>query len=97
MVRKNEAISLGEAIKEFLSQYKHSGKLQENEAINAWPKVMGKNIAALTLSVGIKGGKLIVKLKSSVLRNELMMHRSKIVAAINQQVGSKVIKDVVLM
>lgn len=96
MVRKSDTISLGDAIKEFLNQYKHSGKLQEADAINAWPKVMGKNISALTLSVTMKGGKLLVQLKSSVLRSELMMHRSKIVKAINQHLGSDVVKDVIL-
>jgi len=46
--------------------------------------------------VYVKGNKLYVHLKSSVLRSELMMHRSKIVKAINTQVGAEVIKDVVL-
>ena len=92
----NNVISLGDAIKEFLKEYKHRDKLQASEAVNAWPVVMGKNIQALTQSVYVKSGKLFVHLKSSVLRNELMMHRSKIVKAINQHLGAEVIKDVVL-
>lgn len=92
----NNVITLGDAIKEFLKQYKHRDRLQASEAVNAWPIVMGKNIQALTQSVYVKGNKLFVHLKSSVLRNELMMHRSKIVKAINTQVGADIIKDVVL-
>ncbi|MFO8020970.1 MAG: DUF721 domain-containing protein [Perlabentimonas sp.] len=94
--RKESVVSLGDAIKEFLSEYKHSGKLQESEAINAWSVVMGKNINALTKSVYVSRKKLIVHLKSSVLRNELMMHRSKITKSINQHVGAEVIESVVL-
>ncbi len=92
----NNVISLGDAIKEFLKEYKHRDKLQASEAVNAWTIVMGKNIQALTQTVYVKGNKLYVHLKSSVLRSELMMHRSKIVKAINTQVGAEVIKDVVL-
>ena len=96
MVRKSEAVSLGEAIKEFLDQYKFNSKIEESQAINAWPIVMGKNIAAYTQSVSMKSGKLIVQLKSSVLRNELMMHRSKITKARNQHLGTNAVKEVVL-
>ena len=92
----NKVITLGDAIKEFLKNYKHIDKLQASEAANAWPIVMGKNIQALTQSVYMKGDKLIVQLKSSILRSELMMHRSKIVHAINQHLGANVVKDVIL-
>jgi predicted nucleic acid-binding Zn ribbon protein len=96
MVRKSNTISLGDAIKEFLANYKHSGKLSEAEAVQAWPKVMGPNIAAYTQSVYIKNGKLYVQLKSSALRAELLMHRAKIVNGLNQYLKSDVVKDLVL-
>ena len=92
----SKVISLGDAIKEFLKDYKHSPKLQASEAVNAWPIVMGKNIQALTQQVYMKGNTLIVHLKSSVLRNELLMHRSKIKDGINQHLGSDVVKEVIL-
>jgi hypothetical protein len=96
MVRKHQVVTVGDAIKEFLSQYKHSGKLHEAEAVNSWAKVMGTNIAALTQSVHIKGSKLIVQLKSSVLRSELMMHKGKIISALNKHLGNDFIKDLIL-
>lgn len=96
MTRKNEPQSLGEAIKEFLSQYKHNTKLMESKLISAWPQVMGTNISAYTQNVYIKNGKLYVHLSSPVLRNELMMHRSKVVKALNDYVGVEVIDDIVL-
>ncbi|HZJ74063.1 MAG TPA: DUF721 domain-containing protein [Perlabentimonas sp.] len=92
----SKVITLGDAIKEFLKEYKYSHKLKASEAINAWPVVMGKNIQAYTLRVYMNGNKLIVHLKSSVLRNELYMHRSKIRDSINQHLGSDVVKEVIL-
>jgi hypothetical protein len=92
----NKAISLGDAIKEFLAQYKHKDKYLASEAANAWGKVMGRNIAALTQTAYMRGDKLFVHLKSSVLRNELMMHRSKIINAINLHLGAEIVKDIIL-
>lgn len=92
----SKVITLGDAIKEFLKDYKHSHKLKASEAVNAWPIVMGKNIQALTQQVYVKGNILIVHLKSSVLRSELHMSRSKIRDRINQHLGSDVIKEVIL-
>ena len=96
MVRKSNTISLGDAIKEFLDQYKHSGKIREAEIANAWPAVMGHNIAKLTLNVFYKRGKLIVQLKTPALRQELMMHRSAITKALNKHLGASCIKELVL-
>ncbi len=96
MEHKSGYISLGVAIKQFLSQYKHNSKLLESKVVNAWPKVMGQTVAAYTIEVFIIEGKLFVKLKSSALRGELMMHRSRIIKALNEYVGAEVVREIVL-
>jgi predicted nucleic acid-binding Zn ribbon protein len=96
MERKSATTSLGDAIKEFLREYKHSDKLLESQVVESWSKIMGPSIANLTQSVHIKNGKLYVSLKSSVLRSELMMQKRIIVETLNQHVGSEVVKDIVL-
>lgn len=96
MVRKSNTVSLGEAIEEFLEQYKHIDRINEAEIVNAWPAVMGPNIAKLTHSVFYKNGKLIIQLKNATLRQELSMQRSRITAALNKYLGSESIKNVIL-
>jgi predicted nucleic acid-binding Zn ribbon protein len=96
MERKSTTTSLGDAIKEFLRDYKHSSKLLESQVVESWSKIMGPSVASLTQSVYIKNGKLYVTLKSSVLRSELMMQKRIIVETLNEHVGSEVIKDIVL-
>lgn len=96
MARKSNTLSLGEAIKEFLDQYKHRDKIHESEIISSWAAVMGPNITKLTYDVYFKNGKLIVHLKSPPLRQELSMQRSKITKALNTHLGSNSIKDVIL-
>ncbi|MDD2195666.1 MAG: DUF721 domain-containing protein [Bacteroidales bacterium] len=96
MARKSNTLSLGEAIKEFLDQYKHKDKINEVVIISSWSAVMGPNITKLTNDVYFKNGKLIVQLKSPTLRQELSMQRSKITEALNKHLGSNSIKGVIL-
>lgn len=96
MARKSNTQSLGEAIEEFLANYKHRVKIEEAEIINAWPVVMGFNISQLTTNVYFNNGTLYVQLKSAPLRQELAMQRSRIVKLINEHLGGDHVKEVVL-
>jgi hypothetical protein len=97
MSNKHEIITLGQAISEFLDKFKLSDKVSESKVIASWPQVMGNNVAKLTHSLYFKGkGVLIVHLNSSVLRSELLMHRSRIVKNLNDHLGYEAVKEVVL-
>jgi hypothetical protein len=93
---KNEKI-LKDAIEEMLNTYKLKGKLNEVRLISAWEKIMGKMVANRTTDIYISGRKLFVKLNSSVLRHELSFGKEKMLQLLNNEVGEKVIDEVVLM
>jgi predicted nucleic acid-binding Zn ribbon protein len=95
-MRRSEFQSLGSAIKDYLKEEKLDGKLAELEAVNLWESLIGKQIARATSSIYIKDGILYVHLKSSIVRNELFMMRNEIMQAMNQQIGSRVVKAVIL-
>ena len=95
-MKRSEFQSLGSAIKDYLKEEKLDGKLAELEAVNLWESLIGKQIARATSSIYIKDGILIVHLKSSIVRNELFMMRNEIMQAMNQRVGSRVVKAVIL-
>ena len=63
---------------------------------DAWKKTMGKNIQKYTFKVIYKKGILHVKLKSSVLREELTYEKLKIIKLINTELGKEYIKDLVI-
>ena len=96
MARKSNTLSLGEALDEFLAQYKHIHKIKETEITSSWAVMMGANINKLTNSVCYKNGTLFVYLKSAPLRQELTMQRSKIAKAINKHLGADHVKEVIL-
>jgi len=95
-MRRSEFQSLGSAIKDYLKEEKFDTKLAELEAVNLWESLIGKQIARATSSIYIKDGILYVHLKSSIVRNELFMMRNEIMQAMNQQIGRRVVKAVIL-
>ena len=88
--------SLGDAIREFLHSYNLEDKLNETKVIQSWGKVVGPLVEKHTQELYIKNRILFVKVLSSALRQELSFSRSKIVKALNDEVKSDVIEDIVL-
>ena len=87
--RKIKAI-LGEFIlKNALSDGIDTARIQEN-----WSSIMGENISAYTKEVSLQQDVLIVKLSSSVLRQELSYGKEKIVEMINRSLGGNKIQDI---
>ena len=95
-MRRSEFQSLGSAIKDYLKEEKIDGKLAELEAVNSWESLIGKTIARATSSIYIKDGVLYIHLKSSIVRNELFMMRDEIMQSMNQRIGHRVVKAIVL-
>ncbi|MGA3014579.1 MAG: DUF721 domain-containing protein [Bacteroidales bacterium] len=94
MSRSNDQ-SLGDAIREFLHSYHLEDKLNETKVIQSWGKVTGPLVEKHTHGLYIRNRVLFVKVESAALRQELSYSRSKIVAALNKEVKSEVIEDIV--
>ena len=61
----------------------------------AWRNVLGPGIASYTQEVALKRSTLYVKLTSTIVIEELSYGKEKIIAMLNEEVGSAVIKDIV--
>ena len=96
MLRQAE-ISLKDAIEKLLHTYKLKSKVQEAQLIAAWENIMGKMIERHTRDIYIKNNKLFVKLDSAVVRQELMYARTKVLEKVNEELGGKVIEEVVFL
>ena len=87
---------LSDLIKEFYELHKGSGYLDEQKAIQCWPKVVGPFIASHTIDLSIKNKVLFVRVDSDALRNELSYSKSLLKKNLNGMVGKAVIKEIVL-
>lgn len=88
--------SLGDALKQFLSQSRLKGSIQALQIENIWEDIMGKTIAKYTEKIQIHGQTLYINTSMAPLKQELLYQKDKIIQRVNEALGEKVIKEVVI-
>ncbi len=88
--------SLGDALKKFLNQSQMKGSIQALQIEEVWEQIMGKTVARYTDKIQIHGHTLYVNTTIAPLRQELMYQKDKILQRVNEALGEKVIKEVVI-
>ena len=71
-------------------------KLNESRIKEGWVEIMGKPIAKYTSSVSLSHGNLYIKIESAALKQELNYSRGKIMELFNKELGTDVVKNVVI-
>lgn len=84
------------ALEQYLKAMGIDRKILETNVLNQWEKLMGEAVSKRTDKLEIKDHVLIVKVNSSVMRNELFQNRSVIVKRINDEAGFPIIESVFL-
>ncbi len=95
-MRRSKTVSLAEAMQDYIREMNLGQKLTEINLINSWEEIVGKAISSRTSRVYIKDQILYINLKSSVVRNELLMLREELKARLNEKAGREVIKEIIL-
>ncbi len=95
-MRRHQAEQVGDIVHQFLREEGLETPYNEYRLLQSWPEVVGQGIAQLTSNLQIRNRVLYVKLKSSVLRQELMYGRQSLVYRLNEHVGAQVIDHIVL-
>jgi len=96
MSKRGELKNISKIIEDVFSQKHFRIGIDNIKVQDAWGKTMGKNIQKYTYKVYYKKGVLYVKLKSSVLKEELTFEKVKIIKLINNELGKEYIKDMEL-
>ena len=94
-MKRTNTQKLGDVLKEFLQEQRLDTKLYEIQLIESWEKVLGVTVKKYTTEISVYNKKLYVKLSSSILKNDLMLSREKLIQALNKQVGVQVISDII--
>ena len=95
-MRGNNNRKLGDIISKLMKNPKLSERLDNLDVIDVWQEIIGPPLAKYITDQKIRKGVLYVKLKSSVVRNELSYKKSEFVSQINQRIGKELITDIVL-
>lgn len=88
--------SLGDAIEQFLKKSRLKGSMQALKIEDVWENIMGKTISRYTESIKIYGDKLYVTTSIAPLKQELVYQKDQILERVNEALGEKVIREVII-
>jgi hypothetical protein len=95
--RDNTSGSLKDLMKVVIKENNLTKGMQQMDIREAWEKLMGNGVVSYTESVKLQNKTLVVKLKSSVLREELSYGKEKIIKMINEEMGDELITKIMLV
>lgn len=88
--------SIGDAMRQFLNQSRLKGSVQALQIEDVWEKLMGRTIANYTEKIKIHGSTLYISTTVAPLKQELLYQKEKIIQRVNEALGERVIKEVVI-
>jgi hypothetical protein len=88
--------SIQEALKQFLNKSRLKGPILSLQIDEIWEKIMGKTIARYTEKIEIHGQTLYISTSVAPLKQELLYKKEKIIEYVNEALGEKLIKEVVI-
>jgi hypothetical protein len=88
-------ISLQDAINQFLQKSRLKSGIQALRIEDVWEEVMGKTVAKYTDKIQIINSTLFTT-NVAPLKNELLYQKEKIIERVNEALGEKTIKEVVI-
>ena len=91
-----DAISMGDALKQFLDKSRIKNSIQAMQIEDHWEKIMGNTIAKYTDKLEIRNGTLFIYTKVAPLKNELLFQRDLIIQRINESLEQVVVREVVV-
>jgi predicted nucleic acid-binding Zn ribbon protein len=87
---------LKDVLKDFMDNVPHRKRLKRGMILSLWTETVGEGIAEQARNVHFEHGNLVIHVKNPAWRNEIHMKRYSIAKQLNDQVGEKVIKEIVV-
>ena len=88
--------SINDAIEKFLEQSRIRGSIQALQIGDVWEEIMGKTIARYTEEIKIINDTLFITTHVAPLKQELIFQKEKIKLRVNEALGKKIIKEIVV-
>tara|TARA_R110000787_G_scaffold11253_8_gene37592 strand:+ start:390 stop:686 length:297 start_codon:yes stop_codon:yes gene_type:complete len=95
--RENESNPIKDLMQSFIKENNLTKGMQKIKVEEAWQKLMGQGVVSYTQSVQLQNTTLIIRLTSSVLREELSYGKDKIIKMMNEEMGEEVVTKLMLV
>ncbi len=94
--RRRDPASLAEVLASLLEGKGVGAKLRQGMAVAVWPEVVGSELARVAKATVCRDGRLYVEVASSVWMQELAFLQSELIARLNQRIGKRTVRKLVL-
>jgi len=95
-MRRTKTQLMGELLEEFFRRPYIAAKVAEGKLPDTWRTVVGDRVANETTELKLENHILHVRIRSSVLRQELFYQRDALRDALNEQAGVRLINAVII-
>ena len=95
-MKKSNEQSLSQVFDHLIDAYGMREKMDELDITSAWDDVAGPMIARHTVTIRLRKGRLVVKVDSAPLRQELTDMRVTLQEILNRRAGRKVVEEIIL-
>ena len=85
---------LKKAIEEAIESAGIKSALHQESAVTLWGAVVGRAVSSVTKAEGVDSGTLVVRVESSVWRQELHMQKKEMINKLNKKIGTEVIREI---
>lgn len=95
-MRRTKTMLMGDLLEEFLKRPYVAAKVAEGMLPDTWRDIVGEEAARQTVELRLENRVLYVRLRSSVLRSELLYQREALRDEINRRSGVRLVSSVVV-
>tara|TARA_B100000401_G_scaffold361509_1_gene259190 strand:- start:183 stop:476 length:294 start_codon:yes stop_codon:yes gene_type:complete len=96
MNKRDNTQKLSSIIDKVINKNNLRHKIDQLNIIDIWRDIIGESMHKYVKEEKVKDLTLYIKLKSSVVRNEISYNKSRIIENINKRIGKQAIKEIIL-
>lgn len=96
MKKRSNEQSLSQAMDQLIDAFGMREKMDELDISTAWDQIVGAMVARHTMSLRLRRGKLVVRVDSAPLRQELSFMREALKEILNRRAGRVVVEEIIL-
>lgn len=93
-MKRTQPLSISEIVGNLFRERDMEDDLLRYRALQVWPEVVGAFINRYTVERRLAGSTILLRISSAPVRQELTMHRSSLIKALNDRVGKPVITEI---
>ncbi len=95
-MKRSKTTPIGDLLSEFFNRPYIAAKIAEGRLRDTWREIVGPHADAETAELRLDRHILHVRMRSSILRNELFYQREALVAEINKRSGMQLVNAVII-